>query len=311
MDFCNVQSFEYIEHQSCRSLTESTKNISFVTMLNINGQLRSLRRPLVMGIINATPDSFFAESRAQSEVTLTNKVLEMLQQGAAILDIGACSTRPFAAEVSETEEMTRLRDALSVIRSVFPTACLSVDTYRANVARMCVEEFGVDIINDISGGDFDPMMFDTIANLRVPYVLMHTQGNPQTMQLNPTYSNVVGEVIQNLSEKISQLRQKGVCDIIIDPGFGFGKTIEQNYQLLAHLSDFKLLGAPILVGVSRKSMIYKPLEVTPDEALNGTTAVHTIALMNGANILRTHDVRTTVEVVKIVDKLTGTSKRAG
>jgi dihydropteroate synthase len=164
---------------------------------------------------------------------------------------------------------------------------------------MCVEEYGVDIINDISGGDFDPAMFDTVAQLHVPYVVMHTTGKPDTMQINPTYSHVVAEVIQNLSEKISKLRRMGVCDIIIDPGFGFGKTIEQNYQMLQHLSDFQLLNAPILVGVSRKSMIYKPLQCTAEEALNGTTAIHTIALMKGAHILRTHDVKEAVEAVKL------------
>jgi dihydropteroate synthase len=268
-------------------------------MLNTNGNLLSLHKPLVMGIINATPDSFFSESRAFSENAVAKKTEAMLEDGANILDIGACSTRPFAPEVSEAEEISRLRFALSAIRAVAPNACLSVDTYRASVARMCVEEYGVDIINDISGGDFDPAMFDTVAQLHVPYVVMHTTGKPDTMQINPTYSHVVAEVIQNLSEKISKLRRMGVCDIIIDPGFGFGKTIEQNYQMLQHLSDFQLLNAPILVGVSRKSMIYKPLQCTAEEALNGTTAIHTIALMKGAHILRTHDVKEAVEAVKL------------
>jgi dihydropteroate synthase len=268
-------------------------------MLNTNGNLLSLHKPLVMGIINATPDSFFSESRAFSENAVAKKAEAMLEDGANILDIGACSTRPFAPEVSEAEEISRLRFALSAIRAVAPNACLSVDTYRASVARMCVEEYGVDIINDISGGDFDPAMFDTMAQLHVPYVVMHTTGKPDTMQINPTYSHVVAEVIQNLSEKISKLRRMGVCDIIIDPGFGFGKTIEQNYQMLQHLSDFQLLNAPILVGVSRKSMIYKPLQCTAEEALNGTTAIHAIALMKGAHILRTHDVKEAVEAVKL------------
>lgn len=268
-------------------------------MLNTNGNLLSLHKPLIMGIINATPDSFFSESRAFSENAVAKKAEAMLEDGANILDIGACSTRPFAPEVSEAEEISRLRFALSAIRAVAPNACLSVDTYRASVARMCVEEYGVDIINDISGGDFDPAMFDTVAQLHVPYVVMHTTGKPDTMQINPTYSHVVAEVIQNLSKKISELRRMGVCDIIIDPGFGFGKTIEQNYQMLQHLSDFQLLNAPILVGVSRKSMIYKPLQCTAEEALNGTTAIHTIALMKGAHILRTHDVKEAVEAVKL------------
>jgi dihydropteroate synthase len=268
-------------------------------MLNTNGNLLSLHKPLVMDIINATPDSFFSESRAFSENAVAKKAEAMLEDGANILDIGACSTRPFAPEVSEAEEISRLRFALSAIRAVAPNACLSVDTYRASVARMCVEEYGVDIINDISGGDFDPAMFDTVAQLHVPYVVMHTTGKPDTMQINPTYSHVVAEVIQNLSKKISKLRRMGVCDIIIDPGFGFGKTIEQNYQMLQHLSDFQLLNAPILVGVSRKSMIYKPLQCTAEEALNGTTAIHTIALLKGAHILRTHDVKEAVEAVKL------------
>ncbi len=268
-------------------------------MLNTNGNLLSLHKPLIMGIINATPDSFFSESRAFSENAVAKKAEAMLEDGANIIDIGACSTRPFAPEVSEAEEISRLRFALSAIRVVAPNACLSVDTYRASVARMCVEEYGVDIINDISGGDFDPAMFDTVAQLHVPYVVMHTTGKPDTMQISPTYSHVVAEVIQNLSKKISKLRRMGVCDIIIDPGFGFGKTIEQNYQMLQHLSDFQLLNAPILVGVSRKSMIYKPLQCTAKEALNGTTAIHTIALMKGAHILRTHDVKEAVEAVKL------------
>ena len=267
--------------------------------LNCSGKLLTLESPKVMGILNATPDSFYAGSRMQTERELAERAQQILSEGGAIIDVGAYSTRPGAAVVSAEEEWERLANALQVVRREAPEAILSVDTFRAEIARRCVETFGVSIINDISGGDADAQMFDTVADLRVPYVLMHCQGTPQTMQQAPTYKNVTAEVITDLSRKVRQLRQRGMRDIIIDPGFGFGKTLEHNYTLLRQLEDFRIFGLPLLIGVSRKSMITKPLGITPDEALNGTTALKAFALMKGAHILRVHDVKEAAEVVKL------------
>lgn len=271
--------------------------------LNCSGKLLSLETPKVMGILNATPDSFYVGSRTQTELELAERVLQILSEGGAIIDVGAYSTRPGAADVSAEEEWERLANALQVVRREAPEAILSVDTFRAEIARRCVETFGVSIINDISGGDADAEMFDTVADLRVPYVLMHCQGTPQTMQQAPSYKNVTAEVITDLSRKVRQLRQRGMRDIIIDPGFGFGKTLEHNYTLLRQLEDFRIFDLPLLVGVSRKSMITKPLDITADEALNGTTALNAFALMKGAHLLRVHDVKAAVEVVKLFTSL--------
>ena len=271
--------------------------------LNCSGKLLSLDAPKVMGILNATPDSFFAGSRKQTERELMERVLQILSEGGSIIDVGAYSTRPGAAVVSAEEEWQRLEQALRIVHREAPEAILSVDTFRADIARRCVETFGVSIVNDISGGDADAQMFDTVADLRVPYVLMHCQGTPQTMQQAPTYKNVTAEVITDLSRKVRQLRQRGARDIIIDPGFGFGKTLEHNYTLLRQLEDFRIFDLPLLVGISRKSMITRPLDITADEALNGTTALNAFALMKGANILRVHDVKAAVEVVKLFTSL--------
>ena len=271
--------------------------------LNCSGKLLSLDAPKVMGILNATPDSFFAGSRKQTERELMERVQQILSEGGSIIDVGAYSTRPGAADVSAEEEWERLANALQVVRREAPEAILSVDTFRADIARRCVETFGVSIVNDISGGDADAQMFDTVADLRVPYVLMHCQGTPQTMQQAPTYKNVTAEVITDLSRKVRQLRQRGARDIIIDPGFGFGKTLEHNYTLLRQLEDFRIFDLPLLVGISRKSMITRPLDITADEALNGTTALNAFALMKGANILRVHDVKAAVEVVKLFERV--------
>ena len=256
-----------------------------------------------MGILNATPDSFFAGSRKQTERELMERVQQILSEGGSIIDVGAYSTRPGAAVVSAEEEWQRLEQALRIVHREAPEAILSVDTFRADIARRCVETFGVSIVNDISGGDADAQMFDTVADLRVPYVLMHCQGTPQTMQQAPTYKNVTAEVITDLSRKVRQLRQRGARDIIIDPGFGFGKTLEHNYTLLRQLEDFRIFDLPLLVGISRKSMITRPLDITADEALNGTTALNAFALMKGANILRVHDVKAATEVVKLYSLL--------
>lgn len=267
--------------------------------LNCRGQLLSLDVPKVMGILNATPDSFFAGSRKQTETEIALRVQQILEEGGDIIDVGAYSTRPGAAEVTAEEEWERLVMALNIVRRETDTALLSIDTFRADIAKRCVEEFGVSIINDISGGDADAQMFDTVAQLRVPYVLMHCQGTPQTMQQAPHYNNVTAEVITDLSRKVRQLRERGVTDIIIDPGFGFGKTLEHNYTLLRQLEDFRIFNLPLLVGISRKSMITRLLGITADEALNGTTALHAFSLMKGANILRVHDVKEAVQVVKL------------
>ena len=271
--------------------------------LNCSGKLLSLDAPKVMGILNATPDSFFAGSRKQTERELTERVQQILSEGGSIIDVGAYSTRPGAAVVSAEEEWQRLEQALRIVHREAPEAILSVDTFCADIARRCVETFGVSIVNDISGGDADSQMFDTVADLRVPYVLMHCQGTPQTMQQAPTYKNVTAEVITDLSRKVRQLRQRGARDIIIDPGFGFGKTLEHNYTLLRQLEDFRIFDLPLLVGISRKSMITRPLDITADEALNGTTALNAFALMKGANILRVHDVKAATEVVKLYSLL--------
>ena len=267
--------------------------------LNCSGNLRTLDVPKVMGILNATPDSFFAGSRKQTEAEIALRVQQILAEGGDIIDVGAYSTRPGATEVSPQEEWERLAFALQIVRRESDTAIISVDTFRAEIAKRCVEELGVSIINDISGGDADAQMFDTVAALRVPYVLMHCQGTPQTMQQAPHYNNVTAEVITDLSRKVRQLRERGVADIIIDPGFGFGKTLEHNYTLLRQLDDFRIFELPLLVGVSRKSMITRSLGITADEALNGTTALNAFSLLKGANILRVHDVKAVVEVVKL------------
>lgn len=272
--------------------------------INVNGQLLDLSRPTVMGILNATPDSFFAGSRVQTETEIANRAQQILAEGGAIIDIGAYSTRPGAMLVDEQEEMARLRFALTVVRREFPDAVLSIDTFRPAVARMAVDEYGASIINDVSGGNCqgvfggehkedrcsDKEMFTTVARLGVPYILMSSA---------PT----IREMLLDFAEKVQQLRDLGQKDIILDPGFGFGKTLEQNYELLGDLERLHVMHLPILVGVSRKSMIWKLLGVTPDDALNGTTVLHTVALLKGASILRVHDVREAVETITLTSSL--------
>ena len=278
--------------------------------LRINNQLTTLDRPLVMGILNVTPDSFFAASRtsATDAEQLRQRVRNILDEGADIIDSGAYSTRPGADEVSADEEMRRLATALDIVRQEAPDAWLSVDTFRAEIAQNCVRDYGVNLVNDISGGTLDRAMFHTVARLGVPYVLMHLQGTPRTMQLNPHYDDPVAEVIEWLARRAQRLRELGAHDIILDPGFGFGKTLEHNYALLDKLDYFHELELPLLVGVSRKSMIYRLLETDPDQALNGTTVVNTIALLKGAHILRVHDVRAAVEAVRIVETMRAADK---
>lgn len=274
--------------------------------INVNGTLMDLSIPRVMGIVNVTPDSFFAGSRTQTEAEIARRVEQLLAEGADILDIGGYSSRPGAADVPPEEERDRLRLGLAAIRRVCPDAVVSVDTFRADVARMCVEEYGVALINDISGGELDEEMFSTVARLGVPYVLMHMQGTPQTMQDKPRYDDVLRDVFLYFARKVQQLRDLGQKDIILDPGFGFGKTLEDNYALLAHMDELSsVFGLPVLAGVSRKSMITKVLGVTPAEALNGTTVLNTLCLTKGAAILRVHDVRPAVEAVRLVQAMQG------
>ena len=268
--------------------------------LNLRGRQVTIDRPWVMGIVNVTPDSFYSGSRVADDRTLVERVRQMVADGADIIDVGACSTRPGSGQIDAQEEMARLQWALAVIGREMPGVILSVDTYRADVARRCVEQWGVDIINDISGGTMDKAMFPTMAMLKVPYVLMHMRGTPETMTTMTDYGDVVADVLDWLTRRIDELRQMGVADVIADPGFGFAKTLEQNYQLLGRLDAFHALGAPLLVGVSRKRMIYMPLGCTADEALNGTTVINTLALERGAHILRVHDVRAAAEAVKLV-----------
>lgn len=271
--------------------------------ININGNLIDLSTPLVMGIVNITPDSFFQESRKQSESEIVNRVRQILEEGGRIIDIGGQSTSPTSSLIPATEEFNRLEPALRIIRKEFPDAILSVDTFYSEVAKPAVEKYGVNIINDISGGQIDGKMFDTVARLNVPYILMHMRGTPQTMQQHTGYDNLIQEILYYFSERIAKLNLLGVNDIIIDPGFGFSKTMDQNYQLMAYLKYFNIFEVPILAGISRKSMIYKLLECSPQESLNGTTVLNTVALLSGAAILRVHDVKEAVECVKIAKKI--------
>lgn len=276
---------------------------NYTKYINVNGKLMDLSQPQVMGILNVTPDSFYAGSRQQTEEEIANRAFQILEEGASIIDIGAYSSRPNAENISSEEEMRRLRTGLEIINRNHPGSVISVDTFRADVARMCVEEYGAAIINDIAAGTMDERMFGTIAELGVPYIIMHMQGTPQNMQMNPQYDNLLKEIFYYFSEKVQKLRDYGVKDIILDPGFGFGKTLEHNYQLMSHLEEFNIFELPLLVGVSRKSMIYKLLGGAPEDALNGTTVLNTISLMKGADILRVHDVKAAVEAVKIVQKI--------
>lgn len=268
--------------------------------LNLRGRLLELREPQIMGILNVTPDSFFSESRTPDEEHIAQRVKQMMNDGADMIDIGGYSSRPGANDVSTEEEMNRLRRGLRIVRKLYPDVPVSVDTFRADVARMCIEEEGADIINDISGGMMDRQIFRTVAQLHVPYIMMHMQGTPDSMQLAPHYDNLRQEVMLYFAERIDRLCQMGVKDIIVDPGFGFGKTMEHNYELMAHLEDFHVFGLPLLVGISRKSMIYKLLGGTPQTSLNGTTVLNTIALTRGAHILRVHDVKEAAEAKRIV-----------
>ena len=271
--------------------------------LNIRGELMDLSIPKVMGIVNVTPDSFYSGSRTQGGKEIRQRVERMIAEGADILDLGGYSSRPGAGDVSPEEEYDRLARALEVVKEVAPRIPVSIDTFRASVARRCVEDWGVDIINDIGGGTLDPEIQETVADLRVAYVLMHMRVTPSTMQSLTDYKDVTAEVITDLSKKVCHLRGMGVNDIIIDPGFGFAKTLAQNFQMLNELGEFCKMGLPVLAGISRKTMIWKTLGITPEESLEGTVALDAIALDRGANIIRVHDVLPAVQTVKLFSRL--------
>lgn len=286
-----------------KNFSTSTPLFSKSLSLNLGGHIMELSTPRIMGIINTTPDSFYPGSRVSNPEAALEKAREMMDQGADILDLGALSSRPGAEEISEQEELDRLTPVLEILRKHFPDFPLSVDTWRSGVARSLRENFGIHMVNDITAGSLDPEMFTTMAQLNIPYIIMHMQGTPATMQQEPVYENMVDELLQFFAEKVYKLRKLGLNDIIIDPGFGFGKTLEQNYQLLREFDLFQMLELPLMAGISRKSMIYKLLESSPEFALNGTTAAHMVALMKGARLLRVHDVAAAKETVKIFQQI--------
>ena len=278
--------------------------------IRCNNRIIELDNPLIMGILNVTPDSFFDGGNYMNSTQLNKQINRLIKDGTDIIDVGACSTRPGAEEVSEKEELIRLDFALDNIRTSYPDAIISVDTFRSGVARHAIEKYNVDIINDISAGTLDPEIVDVVAEYQRAYVAMHMQGTPKTMQINPNYEHVVKDVIEYFSQKLFFLQSKRITDIIIDPGFGFGKTIDQNYRLLAGLNEFKLFEHPILTGLSRKSMIYKFLNTDPDNALSGTIALNLVALQKGSNILRVHDVAEAKHVVALHKKLAIESEKS-
>lgn len=269
-----------------------------IQTINVAGRLLSFEEPQVMGILNVTPDSFYSGSRCTDEVSIRQRVCQIRSEGATILDVGAYSSRPGAEDVSPEEEWKRLLPALHIIHEEWPEAIISVDTFRARIAEKAVAA-GAHIINDISGGEMDDDMFDAVASMHVPYILMHMQGTPKDMQITPHYDDVMCEVFRSLGERVERLHEKGIADVIVDPGFGFGKTLRQNYLLMSRLEEFRLLKCPLLVGISRKSMIYRLLDSTPEQSIGGTIALNAIALTKGADILRVHDVRAAVETIKI------------
>ena len=271
--------------------------------MKIKRQLIDFSVPKVMGVLNVTPDSFYDGGRYTLEEKIVSKVEKMILEGVDFIDIGAYSSRPGAAVVSYGEELKRLSETMELLRAGFPESIISIDTFRSGIARKMVEEYEADMINDISAGDMDKEMFNTIADLQIPYVMMHMQGTPQNMQKNPKYDNVVKDILTFFSGKVEELKLLGVDNVICDPGFGFGKTLDHNYELMNGLGQFSVLNKPIMIGVSRKSMIGKFLGCTPDEALNGTIVLNTVALMKGIDILRVHDVKEAVEAIKIIEKL--------
>lgn len=276
--------------------------------INIRGKLLDLYVPRVMGIINVTPDSFYKGSRVTGEKEILETAVRMIEEGADILDVGGYSSRPGASVVSSAEEEERVLNAISLINKKLPEAIISIDTFRSEIALKAVSGCGAQIINDISGGEADKDMFQVVAKLNVPYIMMHMLGTPETMQDNPVYDDVVADILRWFSKKIVMLHSMGVKDIILDPGFGFGKKANHNFELLQHLEDFAITGLPLLVGVSRKSMIWKTLGITVDEALNGTSVLNAVALLKGADILRVHDVKEAVQTILLMEQLKSAGK---
>jgi dihydropteroate synthase len=271
--------------------------------INAGGKLLDLNTPRVMGILNITPDSFYKGSRFNKDGDLLDAAVKMMEDGADILDVGGYSSRPGAEDISADEEGRRVFNAIRLIIRELPEAIVSVDTFRADIAREAILGYGAHIINDISGGDADKEMFSVVEKLNVPYIMMHMKGNPQTMQNNPVYDDVVADILKWFGTRIFKLQSVGVKDIILDPGIGFGKTIDHNFELLRRLGDFSIAGLPLLIGVSRKSMIWKTLGIKAEEALNGTTALNAVALFNGADILRVHDVKEAVQTIKLLKRI--------
>ncbi len=271
--------------------------------INCRGKLIDLEIPKVMGILNITPDSFFRGSCYNSDGEIIGAAGKMISDGAAMLDVGGYSSRPGASDISPEEEGRRVIGAIKLIRREFPDSVISVDTFRSDIALRAVEEAGADMINDISGGNADSDMFSIVARVNVPYIMMHMQGEPATMQNNPVYDDIIADILKFFAERIFRLRSAGVKDIIVDPGFGFGKTIMHNFELLRRLDDLSITGLPLLAGISRKSMIWKTLGIKADDALNGTTALHSLALFKGADILRVHDVKEAIQTIRLIEKL--------
>ena len=286
----------------------ATKFLKRKNTISLNGRLLDLSTPVVMGILNVAPDSFFDGGKYKTEKKVLKRAEEILEQGGSIIDIGAVSTKPGSDGISTKDEIDRLLPAVRAVKKEFPNAFVSIDTYCSWVALKVIEECGPCMVNDVSGGNFDAHMFDTIGKLGVPYVLMHMLGTPIKMQENPEYDDIIRDISMFFTECTKKLTKAGVKDVIIDPGFGFGKTLEHNYELLNRLDSFKVFQLPVMVGISRKSMVYKLLGANPEEALNGTSVVNTLALMGGTDILRVHDVREAAEAVRILNMVRSTSK---
>lgn len=315
MCILSVFYFTFVYHFCLESkfypmLITSTANkfLKRKNTINLNGRLIDLSKPVVMGILNVTPDSFFDGGKYKTVKKVVRRAEEILEQGGTIIDIGAVSTKPGSEGISTKDEIERLLPAVAAVRKEFPQAFISIDTYRSWVALKVIEDCGPCIVNDVSGGNFDPHMFDTIGKLGVPYILMHMLGTPLKMQDNPVYEDIIRDISLFFTDRVKQLNKAGVKDVIIDPGFGFGKTLQQNYELLNRLDSFKVFQLPVMVGVSRKSMINQLLGTKPEEALNGTSVINTLALMGGADLLRVHDVREAVEAVRIMNMVRSTSE---
>ena len=305
--FCQTADIEQPNFYRMLITTTATKFLKRKSTINLNGQIIDLSKPVVMGIINVTPDSFFDGGKYKTEKKVLKRAEEILEQGGTIIDIGAISTKPGSEGISTKDEIERLLPAVKAVKKEFPNAFVSIDTYRSWVALKVIEDCGPCIVNDVTGGNFDENMFDTVGKLGVPYILMHMLGNPLKMQDKPEYGDIIRDISMFFTDCVKRLTKAGVKDVIIDPGFGFGKTLEHNYELLNRLDSFKVFQLPLLVGVSRKSMIFKLLGTKPEEALNGTSVVNTLALMGGADILRVHDVREAVEAIRILDMIRSTS----